>query len=143
MKRRLKFTTTILTAIFLVSCTQTQEITIKDAWARPGIAGGNSAVYFIIDNPTGQDLSLISASTEVSTHVELHMSSHDGHGTAMMRPVELVEIPAQNIVEFIPGGLHVMLIGLVNDLKRGDHFMVSLQFDDIGEIDIDVVVMDG
>jgi periplasmic copper chaperone A len=143
MKRRLKFTTTILTAIFLVSCTQTQEITIKDAWARPGIAGGNSAVYFIIDNPTGQDLSLISASTEVSTHVELHMSSHDGHGTAMMRPVELVEIPAHNIVEFIPGGLHVMLIGLVNDLKRGDHFMVSLQFDDIGEIDIDVVVMDG
>jgi periplasmic copper chaperone A len=140
MKRNLIITSIILIAFYLASCTQTQGITIKDAWARPGVAGGNSAVYFVIENPTGQDVALLSASTEVSTHVELHMSSHDGHGTAMMRPVDLVDIPAQNIVEFKPGGLHVMLIGLVNELNRGDHFLVSLLFDNIGEIEVEVLV---
>jgi periplasmic copper chaperone A len=142
MKRIFELPSIVLFVILLVSCNQTQNISIKEAWARPGTAGSNSAVYFIIDNPTSQAISLVSASSEVAVHVEIHTTMHNEHGTAMMRPLDSVEIPAKSLVEFVPGGLHVMLIGLVDDLQIGDQISISLTFDDNGAMDVDAVVAD-
>lgn len=113
---------------------------IKNAWARPGGIGSNSAVYFIIENPTGQNDLLLSASTDIARFVELHMSAHDEHGTAKMMLQESVDIPSSNTVEFKPGGLHVMLIDLKDDLKIGDQFTLTLSFDQNGSIVVDVNV---
>ena len=43
-------------------------------------------------------------------------------------------------VTFEPGGLHIMLIGLQQELKEGDDFEVTLQFRDFEEIRIQVPV---
>lgn len=42
--------------------------------------------------------------------------------------------------EFKPGGLHVMLIGLNNDLRVGDTFTVTLNFEMTGEQTLSVTV---
>jgi len=59
-----------------------------------------------------------------------------------MTPQEVVEIPADTTLEFAPGGLHVMLIGLVDDLAVGDTFQVTLEFENHAPIQLDVQVLE-
>ena len=64
----------------------------------------------------------------------------DANGVMSMQPQESVPVPAQGTVEFKAGGLHVMLINLNRDLKVGDTFTVTLNFQNAGEITVDVTV---
>ncbi len=120
--------------------TRTNEITIKDAWARPGKMGSNSAVYFTIDNPLPNADALLKAEGDIAESVELHESSMDDQGTMMMRPLELVPIDAKTKVEFKPGGLHVMLFSLKHDLNAGDQFTLTLHFQSNPDITLPVQV---
>ena len=49
-------------------------------------------------------------------------------------------MPARGQVSFKPGGLHVMLIGLRQELKPGDKFAVTLRFEKAGDRTIEAVV---
>jgi len=124
----------------LAACSGGSTLGISDVWARPGNTGGNSAIYLIVDNPTGQADSLLMASSAVADTVELHSSSMGADGMMMMEHQENIPVPAGEKIEFKPGGLHVMLIGLKNDLKAGDTFQVTLKFEKSGEKTLDVTV---
>ena len=139
MKRTILFVL-LLGVVLLSACNSAQSLSVKDAWARPGTAGGNSAIYFIIENSASQDDVLLSASGDVAASVELHISMMDANGVMSMQPQESVPAPAQGTVEFKAGGLHVMLINLNRDLKVGDTFTVTLNFQNAGEITVDVTV---
>lgn len=144
MKKRLIASFVLLFCFALmVSCQQKDAgIYAKSAWARPGIAGGNSAVYLILQNTLANPDTLLSASSEVADKVEIHMSSMGANGTMMMRPAGPVELAAQSIVEFKPGGLHIMLIGLKNDLSVGATITVVLQFENSDPITIQVPIQE-
>jgi periplasmic copper chaperone A len=114
------------------------NLQVKDVWARPGLAGGNSAVYFVIENGTGADDILLSAASDIAGAVELHMTSMQD-GAMQMMPQQDVPVPA-GATEFKPGGLHVMLIGLEQDLNPGDTFSVALNFETVGEVLLEVTV---
>ena len=62
----------------------------------------------------------------------MHMAPVDGG----------VEIAPGKTVKFAPGGLHVMLIGLKQPLKNGDHFPLTLHFQKSGEAQLQVEVRD-
>jgi copper(I)-binding protein len=114
-------------------------ISVEDVWARPGLAEGNSAVFFVIKNSNGAEDKLISAYSDVAGAVELHKSSMVD-GAMKMEMQKFVTVPADDSIIFKPGDFHVMLIGLNDDLSVGDEFEVSLQFEAAGEIVLDVVV---
>lgn len=114
------------------------NLQVNDVWARPGLAGGNSAAYFVIENATGGDDTLLSASSDIAEAVELHMTSMQD-GAMQMMPQENVPVPAGK-TEFKPGGLHVMLIGLKRDLNPGDTFSLTLNFENAGEMSLDITV---
>ena len=57
-----------------------------------------------------------------------------------MRPVEAIDVPAKGSVKLMPGGFHVMLIGLNRDLKLGDTVDVTLQFEKAGAIKVTATV---
>ncbi len=122
------------------SQTETVELTsgyqVSGAWARPGTAGENSAAYFTINNPTPDPDHLIGASSAIAQEAQLHLSEVDANGVASMHPQEAVEIPAGWQVTFEPGGLHVMLIGLHQDLEPGDVFTLTLEFENAGSVDV-------
>ena len=126
--------------IALTACanqsSQTQAISIKDVWARPGISGGNSAVYFVIENSAQQPDTLLKAEADIAQFVELHMTSMDAEGNMSMQQQESVPVEAGAQVEFKPGGLHIMLIQLNNDLTAGETIPVTLQFQNAGPIQI-------
>jgi copper(I)-binding protein len=53
-----------------------------------------------------------------------------------MRPIERLEIPAGGTVELKPGGYHIMLIQLVQELKVGDKIEITLTFEKAGDVTI-------
>jgi hypothetical protein len=57
-----------------------------------------------------------------------------------MVPQDSVKIAALRKTEFKPGGLHVMLIDIQQDLNIGDTFPLTLNFEKAGEITINVPV---
>ena len=128
-----------LLAIAIPAC-GSESFTIDDIWARPGLMGGNSAVYFVVNNPTDQDDQLLSAESGIAQRVELHMSQMKDDGTMTMQKQESVPIPSDGSVEFKPGGLHVMLINLNDDLTAGDIFELVLNLENKGKVELEVTV---
>ena len=123
----------------LMACSPVREqsLQVADAWARPGLAGGNSAIFFMIENPGAADL-LLSASSDVADAVELHKTIMQD-GTMQMVHQMNVPVPTGETA-FKPGDLHVMLIDLKSDLRAGDTFTVTLNFEKAGERTLTVTV---
>lgn len=116
----------------------TKHIEITDAVARPSMsANGNSAVYLKIKNGSHLDLLLTEASNEeIADSIELHQSIVDkATGVAKMIPVDQIAIPKSGEVALVPGGMHIMLMGLKRSLKIGDKFDLELLFRDVGTND--------
>ena len=139
MKRILIFV--LLSVILLSACAPTaKDVEASDVWARTGMAGGNSAVYMMLVNGTSADDELLSASSDVAEAVELHESKMGENGEMQMIPQASILLAAGAKVEFKPGGLHVMLIGLKQELKIGDEFELTLHFKNHADITLKVIV---
>jgi len=115
-------------ALLLGACGAKEGIEVRDVWARTSTQGMNSAVYFVIQNHNAEADKLIGAASDVADAVEVHESKMEGD-VMMMNHVEFVSLEPSAKVEFMPGGYHVMLIGLEQDLKAGDEIEVTLQFE--------------
>lgn len=134
MKKNLIFLISAVLTVFLTACKApagNDSLQVNDIWARPSLAEGNGAAYFMIENLTNEEDILISASSDIAQAVEIHKSMLDGEIMQMM-PQHEVSIPVGR-TEFKPGGLHVMLIGLYDDLNIGDSFNITLKFQLAGE----------
>ena len=57
-----------------------------------------------------------------------------------MRAVRALEVPPGGKLELKPGGYHIMLLDLKQPLKVGDKLPLRLTFENLGTIDIPVVV---
>lgn len=85
------------------------HITIENVTLRlPAPGQTTAAAYFNIVNTGGAD-ELLSATSPVSTPVELHTHLHED-GVMKMRKVETVKIQALQTTAFKRGSLHVMLL---------------------------------
>ena len=132
--------TFLVIMLFTSACAGPTKLSIEDPWARPGFQGDNSAVYLVINNATDQGDGLIGASSDVAAATEIHLSKMDAEGTMSMERQDLVGIPANEVVELAPGGLHVMLVDLVKDLNVGDTFDLILEFQRAGDVVVEVEV---
>ncbi len=141
---------TLIVIIIVSACSPQGVFTVENAWARPGIADGNTAIYFTVNNSNAEQDTLERVSVSIGAKaVEMHMTmmSHDSEtdqDIMKMMEQEIVEIPAGSIVKFEPGGLHVMVIGLENGLMENDQIRVTLHFSNAGEIEVFAkITMDG
>jgi hypothetical protein len=132
------------------------ELSIQNAWGRPAAMtvmsgdmkgpsmkdhamGGTTAVYLTLVNKGDAPDALLSASSDVSSTVELHETQMKGNVMRMV-PVPRIGVPAKGRTELKPGGLHLMLIGLKRDLKPGDGIKMTLRFEKSGEKELTVKV---
>jgi len=131
----------LLTTLLASACgSSSGQMTVSDAWARPASAGENGAAYFVIENGTASDDTLLSVSSNIASATEVHMSMADGNGVMSMQMQEAVAVPAKGKVEFKAGGLHVMFVNLNRDLKVGDTITLTLNFKSAGSVVIEVPV---
>ena len=110
----------------------------------PGMAasGPTSAVYFVISNAGNQPDTLTGITTDAASQASLHETQIKGD-IAQMLPVPSLDIPAHGRVELKPGGYHVMLEGLKQDLQEGTIIKIVLHFKNSGMITLDVPVKQG
>lgn len=99
----------------------------------------NSAAFMVLKNTSEQDRALVNAHSNVSKVVELHTHKKEG-GMMRMRRVKQIDIKAGSETVLKPGGLHVMFIGLKQQLKAGDKVELELEFDDGATIKLTVPV---
>ena len=101
--------------------------------------GANGAAYMIIKNTGDTADKLLRAESQVSEVVELHISEMND-GVMKMRQVEYIEAPAGGQAELKPGGLHIMLIGLKQDLVEGESIDITLYFEEAGKVRVSAEV---
>lgn len=132
----------VLSGILLLSaCDTATGITVKDVWARPAAQDGNGAVYFLLQNHSAGSDELIAVSSEIAEAAEIHETKMDGD-VMKMEQVMSVPVKGKESIEFAPGGLHVMLIGLRQELKVGDQFQIVLKFAAQDDVTLSVSVQE-
>ena len=103
--------------------------------------GENSAVYFVLQNDSREQDELIDVSSDLADSVEMHESSMAaGTDVMQMKQVYSVALDEGSEVAFVPGGLHVMLVGVKNELKIGDVVEITLHFRNHANIPVNVSV---
>jgi len=110
------------------------------AWARATPPGARTGVvYLTVENRNAAPDRLVRAETPVAERAELH--THDMEaGVARMRPLAGVEMAPGQTTVLAPGGLHVMLVGLHRQLKRGEAFALTLVFERAEPVTLEVRV---
>lgn len=117
------------------------DLVIAHPHASPTPGGvKNGAVHMVITNNGAEADALISASSPAAAVVEIHDHETGEDGVMRMRKIDRVDVPAGASVEFAPGGLHIMLIGLTAPLTLEEIFPVTLVFEKAGEVTINVYV---
>ena len=102
---------------------------INNAYVKPSIPGTkNSAAYFSLINTTGETVHLVDANSTIAEITEVHEHAMVD-GLMKMQKVDKVEIPGKRSVKFVPGGYHVMFIGLKQTINEGDTIEFTLVLD--------------
>jgi len=118
------------------------ELQIRHPWARATPPGTTVGVgYFEIRNTGKEPDRLLSATSPAARQVEMHVSEHAGE-VARMRQLRAFEVPARERLTLEPNGAHLMLVDLVQPLKKGERFPMKLRFERAGEIDIEFEVQE-
>lgn len=89
----------------------------------------NGAIYLTLMNQGEADDSLVSVETDVAKSVELHETTIDENDVMHMSPLDSITIPAGDSAVLEPGGMHVMLMDIQQELNTGDTFDITLNFD--------------
>lgn len=119
-----------------------EGITISDAYARSSAMMSQSgAAFMVIENSSGTDDRLVSATSDAAKMVQLHTHKQDANGVMQMLEVpEGFVIPANGSRALARGGDHVMFMGLTQAWKQGDTLHVALTFEKAGEVMVDIPV---
>ncbi len=100
-----------------------------------------SAGYMRISNPSDAADRLIGGSAAFAGKVEVHEMTMDGD-VMKMRPVEGgLEIPAGGEVLLKPGGYHIMLMQLKEQMQEGQTRKLTLEFEQAGSIELELPIM--
>lgn len=120
---------------------RSQSLQVTGAWSRETATGQVVAGGFMtLTNRSRSDDRFVGASSPVASEVQLHTMSMDGGVMRMRRLTTGIPVPAGASVELRPGGLHIMFMGLKRQLRQGQRFPVTLQFERAGRITVNVAV---
>jgi periplasmic copper chaperone A len=118
------------------------DIQVRHPWARATPPGTTVAAGYLEIRNNGKEADrLLSATTPVAKRVELHVTEHSDH-VAKMRQLRAFEVPGRERLTLSPGGAHLMLVDIVQPLKKGERFPLTLRFERAGELQVEVEVQE-
>tara|TARA_B100001013_G_C24250321_1_gene300756 strand:+ start:22 stop:492 length:471 start_codon:yes stop_codon:yes gene_type:complete len=117
------------------------SIGIESPWARATASPQQpGAVFMSIENRSDITDHLTAIACTGAGTAEIHETKVE-RDMAHMHSVRSVEIAPGERVELMPGGKHVMLMGLTNTLKQGRTLRCSLTFQRNGTADVVVQIL--
>lgn len=124
------------------TATAADSVTVESPFVRAVPPGQpNSAAFMALVNASDTEHSVKSATSPVAATVELHTHTNN-NGVMEMRQVPQIDVPAKGRTELKPGGLHIMLIGLTQDLKAGEKAAITLTFEDGSTTTVDAPIQE-
>lgn len=107
-----------------------ETVTISDAWVKSADEGMSSAFGEFV-NSGADDATIVSATTEASSMLELHETVENESGEMIMRQIEGgFVIAAGDSLALEPGSNHIMLMDLTAPLQAGEDVTFTLTFSD-------------
>ena len=100
------------------------QITVNEPWVRATVPQQKATGLFA-SLTAAKGGKLVAASSPVADVVEIHEMAMEGN-VMKMRAVAGLELPAGKAVDLKPGGYHVMLMGLKQQVKEGETVSVTL-----------------
>lgn len=101
------------------------QVTVKDPWVRATVPAQKATGAFMQLTAT-QDARLVEARSPVAGVVEIHEMAMEKDVMKMRALPNGLDLPAGKGVELKPGGYHVMLMDLKQQMKEGDSVPVTL-----------------
>ncbi len=111
----------------LFATTAVAQVSVKEPWIRATVPQQKATGAFM-QLSTVQATRLVEASSPVAGAVEIHEMKMDNN-IMKMRQVNGIDLPAGKSVDLKPGGYHVMLLDLKEQMKEGASVPVTLVFE--------------
>jgi copper(I)-binding protein len=107
------------------------EVAVNQPWARATVEGQPSTGAFM-ELKADADTRLVAADSAVADQTQIHEMAMQ-NDIMRMRQISGLDLPAGKTVKLAPGGNHVMLLGLKQQLKEGEHIVLKLVFERGGQ----------
>ena len=121
---RLVHASAALAAIAVFTLPAHAQVTVKDPWVRATVSQQKATGAFM-QITSAQDARLVEAKSPVAGVVEVHEMSME-KDVMKMRAIPELALPAGKAVELKPGGYHVMLMDLKQQMKEGGTVPLTL-----------------
>jgi copper(I)-binding protein len=103
------------------------NVTVEDAWARTNpMSPDMGSIYVILTSETDDAVLYADVDFSIAMSTEVHETLTAADGSMTTQIVESVPLPAGQPVTFEPGGIHLVLMGLVEPLVAGNVISVTL-----------------
>lgn len=116
-------------------------IVIEDAVAPQTLKGATAGkVYMTIRNKGAETCQLVGVSTPAAAVTELRRAFRDRGGVKTRRMLSLNLEPGEKLQIDPENGFEIALVGLAKRLEDGDRFPLTLEFDQLGKLEVTVEV---
>lgn len=113
-----------ITALSAIASVSQAQVVVKDAWIRATVPQQKTGGVFL-QIESSSDARLVDAHSDAAASAELHEMKLDNN-IMRMRAIDQLALPAGKAVTLKPGGYHLMLMGLKNQVKVGDVIPLTL-----------------
>ncbi len=118
------------------------QIQITDAYIFKAFENARAAGGYMVIASSGVEDDLL-LEVVIEGRMAMIHESREENGVMRMLHVDAITVPAEGMVEFAPGGFHVMIMGLQpGDFSVGEMVEATLVFDRAGEIPVTFMVTD-
>lgn len=130
--------------VVLATNASAQEITVKEPWVR-GTVKAQKATGAFMELTSKDGAALVGASSPVAGVVEVHEMAMENN-VMKMRAIPKLDLPAGKAVPLKPGGYHIMLMDLKQQIKKGDAVPITLKVEgkdkSVNTVDVKAEVRD-
>jgi copper(I)-binding protein len=117
------------------------NLVIHHPWSRQSPAAADVASGFMTITNTGkEDDRLLKATSEISSSAQIHDMTMAGDVMKMAELPDGIVIPAGATVKLKPKSLHIMFMGLKQQVMEGEEFTGTLTFEKAGTVTVEYEV---
>ncbi len=136
----------VVTALMVVAAACGDDaggVSVDGQWARtsPNMAT-NGAAYMQLTAADADALVGASVDSSIAAMAQVHEVVMDADGAMMMQQTPSITLPAGEEVSLEPGGFHIMMMDLAEPFVLGQKFEITLQFEGVGAVVVEVEVME-
>ena len=113
---------------FIAAFSAHAEVTVQGPWVRATVAQQKVTGAFMAITST-VDAHVVGITSPVADRVEIHEMKMNNE-TMTMRAIPSLPLDAGKTVQLAPGGFHIMLFGLHQQVKAGDSVPLTLMIED-------------